>query len=140
MNRTVDSLTGQAAKTEEICFIFHKFIPATVAAWALAKPSQQLVLVDSLWGLPDGLQYLPHDTFEFDIRRDGISAEHIRYKPKFLQETDNGEWKLINVARNVARHRSLSSQTCERLLLRPTASQVVKTSRYRLCGFALFLS
>jgi len=108
MNTTLESLTGQGAKPEEICFIFHKFIPATVAAWALAKPSQQLVLVDSLWGLPDGLQYLPHDTFEFDVRRNGISAEHIRYKPKFLQETDNGEWKLINVARNVARHRSLS--------------------------------
>jgi predicted house-cleaning noncanonical NTP pyrophosphatase (MazG superfamily) len=108
MSTTFESLTGQGAKPEEICFIFHKFIPATVAAWALAKPSQQLVLVDSLWGLPDGLQYLPHDTFEFDIRRDDISAEHIRYKPKFLQETGNGEWKLLNVARSVARHRSLS--------------------------------
>jgi predicted house-cleaning noncanonical NTP pyrophosphatase (MazG superfamily) len=108
MNTSLESLTGQGAKPEEICFIFHKFIPATVAAWALAKPGQQLVLVDSLWGLPDGLQYLPHDTFEFDVRRDGISAEHIRYKPKFLQETDNGEWKLIKVARAVARHRSLS--------------------------------
>jgi len=52
---------------------------------------RQIVLVDSLWGLPDGLQYLPHDTFEFDIRRNEISAEHIRFKPKFLQETESGE-------------------------------------------------
>jgi predicted house-cleaning noncanonical NTP pyrophosphatase (MazG superfamily) len=109
MIKTLAALGSQGASPAEICFIFHQFIPASVAAWALARPNQQVVLVDCLWGLPDGLQYLPHDTFEYDIKRAGISAEHIRYKPKFLQETDAGEWRLINVARNVARHRSLPS-------------------------------
>lgn len=108
MQETLASLTKQGAKSDEVCFIFHKFIPATAAAWALAKPDRQLVLIDSLWGLPDGLQYLPHDTFEFDVRRRAISAERIRFKPKFLQETANGEWKLININRNIARHRSLT--------------------------------
>jgi predicted house-cleaning noncanonical NTP pyrophosphatase (MazG superfamily) len=108
MKATLKSLTLQGAKPQEICFIFHKFIPSKVAAWALAKPRQQVVLADSLWGLPDGLQYLPHDTFEFDVRRNAISAEHIRFKPKFLQETNNGEWKLVNVSRKIARHRSLT--------------------------------
>jgi predicted house-cleaning noncanonical NTP pyrophosphatase (MazG superfamily) len=107
MKSTLRALVSQGVNPDEVCFIFHKFIPATVAAWALAKPNQQLVLVDSLWGLPDGLQYLPHDTFEFDVRRCSISAETIRYKPRFLQEAESGEWKLINVARSVARHRSL---------------------------------
>ena len=109
MEGTLNRLTAQGAAPEETCFIFHKFIPAVVAAWALARPDRQIVLVDSLWGLPDGLQYLPHDTFEFDVRRNAISAEYIRFKPKFLQETPSGEWKLINVARNIARHRSLST-------------------------------
>jgi predicted house-cleaning noncanonical NTP pyrophosphatase (MazG superfamily) len=107
MIKTLATLGSQGANPAEVCFILHKFIPASVAAWALAKPNQQVVLADCLWGLPDGLQYLPHDTFEFDIKRAGISAEHVRYKPKFLQETDTGEWRLINVARKIARHRSL---------------------------------
>jgi predicted house-cleaning noncanonical NTP pyrophosphatase (MazG superfamily) len=108
MKGTLSGLAQQNARPEQVCFIFHRFIPATVAAWALAIPEQQIVLVDSLWGLPDGLQYLPHDTFEFDVKRNDISAEHIRYKPKLLQETDTGEWKLVDVSRTNARYRSLA--------------------------------
>lgn len=107
MTATLEDLVAKGANPGGICFIFHKFIPAKIAAWAFARPNQQLVLVDALWGLPDGLQYLSHDTFEFDIRRNAISAEQIRFKPKFLQEIDSGEWKLINVARKFARHRTL---------------------------------
>jgi hypothetical protein len=92
---------------DEVCFVVHKFLPATVAAWALSNPTKQVVLIDALWGLPDGLQYLSHDTFEFDVRRATLSSETLRYKPVILQESDTGEWKLAHVARKLARHRSL---------------------------------
>jgi hypothetical protein len=62
MRGALADLKGRGATPNEVCFIFHKFIPAIGAAWALAKPDQQVVRVDSLWGLPDGLQYLPHDS------------------------------------------------------------------------------
>jgi predicted house-cleaning noncanonical NTP pyrophosphatase (MazG superfamily) len=42
------------------------------------------------------------------VRRNKVSAEQIRFKPKFLQETHTGEWKLVNIARTNARHRSLA--------------------------------
>jgi predicted house-cleaning noncanonical NTP pyrophosphatase (MazG superfamily) len=108
MVETLDKLESSGAKPDQVCFILHKFIPAAVAAWALARPTQQVVFVDSVWGLPDGLQYLPHDTFEYDVRRSEISSERIRYKPLFLQEVKSGEWHLIRVARTLTRHRSLS--------------------------------
>lgn len=60
-------------------------------------------------GLPDGLQYLPHDTFEYDVKRNAISAERIRYKPAFLQEVADGTWHRIRVARAQTRHRSLGT-------------------------------
>ncbi|MEK9279820.1 nucleoside triphosphate pyrophosphohydrolase [Bradyrhizobium sp. ISRA442] len=44
-------LKTRGALESEICFILHKFIPARVAAWAVARPDQQIVLVDTLWGL-----------------------------------------------------------------------------------------
>lgn len=106
---TLDSLCDKGARAEEVCFILHKFIPARTAAWAMARPGTQVVLVDALWGLPDGLQYLPHDTFEFDVLRDAISAEHIRYKHRFLQELENGDWSLVDVSRGLTRSRSLGT-------------------------------
>jgi predicted house-cleaning noncanonical NTP pyrophosphatase (MazG superfamily) len=109
MSGTLDSLGLKGASPEEVCFILHKFIPATSAVWAVASPDNQIVRVDSLWGLPDGLQYLPHDTFEFDVKRQEISSERLRFKPKFLQETKDGSWKVINVARRYSRRRSLAS-------------------------------
>ena len=108
MSDTLTALGIKGARTDEVCFILHKFIPATAAAWAVAHPGKQIVRVDSLWGLPDGLQYLPHDTFEFDVVRNEISAERIRFKPKFLQETSDGSWRVIEVGRRFTRYRSLS--------------------------------
>ena len=109
MSETLDSLGLQGAAPSEVCFILHKFIPATSAAWAVAYPDKQIVRVDTLWGLPDGLQFLPHDTFEYDTKRQEISSERIRFKPKFLQETEDGSWRVIKVGRHFARRKSLSS-------------------------------
>ena len=107
ISRTLDEMRSRGAADSEICFIIHKFLPATVAAWARSGPQKQVVLVDALWGLPDGLQYLSHDTFEYDIRRCKLSSETLRYKPVILQEVETGEWKLTRVARNLARNRCL---------------------------------
>jgi predicted house-cleaning noncanonical NTP pyrophosphatase (MazG superfamily) len=92
---------------DEVYFVIHKFLPATVAAWALASPTKQVVLLDALWGLPDGFQYLSHDTFEYDVRRGALSSERLRYKPVIFQESETGEWKLTRVARKRARNRCL---------------------------------
>lgn len=52
MHETTDALKNKGALESEICFILHKFIPARVAAWAVARPDQQIVLVDTLWDCP----------------------------------------------------------------------------------------
>ncbi len=109
MSNTAAQLVGRGSKTSEICFILHRFIPAAAAAWALADPSSQIVRVDSLWGIPDGLQFLPHDTFEYDVRRAKVSSEIIRYKVSFIQEVENGSWREVRIARRFGRSRSLSA-------------------------------
>lgn len=97
------------APADDVCFLAHKFIPARAGAWARADPASPVVRVDSLWGVPDGLQYLPHDTFDCDVRREAISAERLRYKPRFIQECPDGTWRELRVRRPLARSRSLSS-------------------------------
>jgi predicted house-cleaning noncanonical NTP pyrophosphatase (MazG superfamily) len=109
MNDTATRLIARGAETAEICFILHRFIPAAAAAWALADPKAQIVRVDALWGIPDGLQFLPHDTFEYDVRREKTSSEVIRYKVSFIQEVADGSWKEVRIARRFGRSRSLSS-------------------------------
>ena len=87
----------------------HRFIPATASAWTLSDPKSQIVRVDSLWGIPDGLQFLPHDTFEYDVKRGEISSQTIRYKVSCIQETENGAWEEKKIARRYGRSMSLTS-------------------------------
>lgn len=107
MDETLTALAADGVQPTEVCFILHKFIPAIIAAWAVARPNDNVVRVDALWGLPDGLQYLPHDSFEYDIARSKQSTERIRYKSAFLQEAASGAWEVSRVSRKFARTRCL---------------------------------
>ncbi|PTS83276.1 hypothetical protein DBR17_08535 [Sphingomonas sp. HMWF008] len=104
---TIAEFSQSGVTADKLCFILHKFIPAATAAWAVARKDEHIVRVDSLWGLPDGLQFLPHDSFEYDVRRNQQSSERTRYKHAFLQETDTGKWEVVRVARKATRWRSL---------------------------------
>ncbi|NVK40705.1 MAG: nucleoside triphosphate pyrophosphohydrolase [Oceanospirillaceae bacterium] len=113
MVSTLTKLEGFGALPSEICFIVHRFIPATSAAWALASPLSQLVFIDALWGVPDGLQYLPHDSFQYDVKRKAISSDIPGYKPAFIQEKEDGSWEEIKVRRKLARHKCLTKASIE---------------------------
>ena len=108
MHETIKSLNAAGVDARQICFIIHQFIPSIASAWSAAAPENQLVLIDSIWGVPDGLQYLPHDSFEYDIKREKVSAERKRYKPVFVQETSDGRWQETRILNRLARYRSLS--------------------------------
>ncbi len=109
MQEYITQLHAKGVAQQDICFLLHKFIPAGAAAWAKADPSSQIVRVDGLWGVPDGLQYLPHDTFEYDVVNKSLTGERIRYKPRFVQEVETGEWKSLRVGRPYVRRRSLKT-------------------------------
>jgi predicted house-cleaning noncanonical NTP pyrophosphatase (MazG superfamily) len=99
----------KGVSSSDVCFVLHKFIPSVTAAWAVARPGGNVVRVDSLWGLPDGLQYLPHDIYEYDLASARQSTERLHYKHAFLQETEKGTWEVVRIARKSTRGRSLLS-------------------------------
>lgn len=125
MKSTLRDLIKRGAKPQEICFILHRFIPAQSAAWARADPASQLVHIDSLWGVPDGLQYLTHDSFEFDIKRNKSSSKRLRYKPTFIQEAKDGSWKTVKIERRKARHASLKESDLREIA---TATHAIASS------------
>ena len=55
-------------KNSSLCLIGHHFIPSLASAWARAELGNRLVRIEALWGLPDGLYWYSHDTYEVDTR------------------------------------------------------------------------
>jgi predicted house-cleaning noncanonical NTP pyrophosphatase (MazG superfamily) len=82
-----------------LCLIAHHFIPSVSAAWARAEPGKRMVRVESLWGLPEGLYWYSHDTFEVDTQQNVPTAttdlplrERLRYKGTFVAPDGEGKW------------------------------------------------
>lgn len=100
----VAAIRGAALGDVKLCLIAHHFIPSVAAAWARAEPKTRMVRIESLWGLPEGLYWFAHDTFEVDtgdaqmepdrakaIRRYGLD-ERLRFKGTFIAPDMNGKW------------------------------------------------
>ncbi len=88
----------------DLCLIAHHFIPSVASAWARAVPGERVVRIESLWGIPEGLYWHSHDTFEVDTLRIDLNAvrptaslnyKHRvrrRYKGTFIAPNEHGEW------------------------------------------------
>jgi predicted house-cleaning noncanonical NTP pyrophosphatase (MazG superfamily) len=90
--------------TERLVFIFHNFIPAVTSAFAYAAPGQRKVLIESLWGLPEGLYYNSHDKVTVDTIKPRVQDlekfdtqkfvldKSPRFKHFFVAPDESGKW------------------------------------------------
>ncbi|MBY0246553.1 MAG: nucleoside triphosphate pyrophosphohydrolase [Nitrospiraceae bacterium] len=88
----------------ELCLIGHHFIPSIASAWARAEPGGRIVRIESLWGIPEGLYWYSHDTFEVDTLAVELKPlqtfaelhfgvlDRLRYKRTFVTANANGKW------------------------------------------------
>ena len=95
--------------SHDLCLIAHHFIPSVASAWARAEPGNRSVRIESLWGIPEGLYWYSHDTFEVDTRevefrhsRDFtglpfVATERLRYKGTFVTASELGKWAPVSV-------------------------------------------
>jgi len=88
-------------RSAALCLIAHHFIPSVSSAWARAEPGKRMVRIESLWGLPEGLYWYSHDTFEVDTRHDVPYSsestdyqfqERLRYKGTLVAPDPTGRW------------------------------------------------
>jgi len=98
MRDTASHLANAGVAPKNICFIAHRFIPAHASAFSMATANGNRVTIDSLWGLPDGLEFCAHDSFDVNARNGAIIGKKIRYKPTFLAATPDGSWKAMPLA------------------------------------------
>ena len=111
IRETLKSIRRSRINDNDICFILHRYIQAVASAWALCEPGGNIVYIDSLWGLPDGLQFCAHDSFEVDLRVRKVPSKKIRFKPYFLREQRHGTWEYVRVNRKFGRYSSLSEKS-----------------------------
>ncbi|MES2353131.1 MAG: nucleoside triphosphate pyrophosphohydrolase [Pseudomonadota bacterium] len=94
--------------TDQLAFIFHNFIPAVASAFAYAAPGQRKVLIEALWGLPEGLYYNAHDKIEVDTQLASIenpnpdlsafiSTKKPHFKRYFVAPEMSGNWVTKNI-------------------------------------------
>jgi hypothetical protein len=115
------TMRRKGAADDEVAFILHRYIPARAAAWTFYAVGDDFVQIDALWGLPDGLQFLSHDTYQVDARTGAELAAQVRFKPDFLQEQDDGQWRYVQIARQFGRDRVLSREALRALALQTVA-------------------
>lgn len=77
--------------SSQFCFILHRFILARAGALALSSPDVPRVWIDGTWGLVDGLNYYPYDSFEIDLNS-GKLRQRIRSKTQYLDVNEEGNW------------------------------------------------
>ncbi len=93
---------------EKFIFLFHAFLPSKASAWAYARPDSPIVIVDALWGLPDGMQVLPVDTYEVNVTLPKVIDTKTTHKPQFLTQLEDGKWDYRSVKTRSARGQVLS--------------------------------
>jgi len=105
----------------ELCLMAHHFIPSVASAWARAEPGKRLVRVESLWGIPEGLYWHSHDTFEVDTQTADLTTgsitaplkyefrKRLRYKGTFFAPDEHGHWKRYQTADRYVWRSSITS-------------------------------
>lgn len=89
MKEARTTFTRQGLRDPNWALLAAPLVPARVSAMAYSQPGSRDVQVDALWGFPDGLMYLPHDTYVLKANEDVLSA--VRHKPACLLFSD-GNW------------------------------------------------
>lgn len=88
---------------KNVIFIMHNYIPAFSSAFAYASPGDQLVRIEALWGLPEGLYYYSHDKHLVDTKysdigkmvRDDFKVQSFKnFKKYFVFPMDDEKWEV----------------------------------------------
>ncbi len=92
MKETCQALAEQGVSPEGVCFLAHRFIPAKAGSYSVARPKVARVRVDATWGVPDGLLYLPHDSFEVDLADPAAMWMKKRCKSHYVDFESDGSF------------------------------------------------
>ena len=80
-------------KSQDFCFLIHRFIISDSCALAFSKPHLQKARIDSTWGIVEGLYFHPHDSFEVNLMNSPPQIKRlIRCKTEYIDVDKKGKW------------------------------------------------
>ena len=82
------AVTEGDVNPENVALLASPLVPAVASTLAMLDETEGCVEIDSLWGFPDGLLYLPHDSTT--VRGTQVEMQR-RHKPACLILSTNGE-------------------------------------------------
>lgn len=88
---------------DQLVFICHHFVPAVASAWSMAEPGKRVVRIEALWGIPEGMYWYGHDTYEVDTGEVDLARaianagkfrylRRERYKEWYVAPNTEGVW------------------------------------------------
>jgi hypothetical protein len=95
MKATAARFVASGLAGSDWAFLVAALVPCQASALVLAEPETNVARVDALWGYPDGLLHLPHDSWE--VGADNSLRCEIRHKPLYLLGDLDG-WSTHRVA------------------------------------------
>lgn len=107
----------QERDVSNFAFVAHRFMASGASAWVRAEPSNPMIEINSLWGLPDALQYCPYDIWEVHVPT-GVATDHRDYKSDMLISSHDGGWEYVRVKNELARGSSIGSVEAKDIALR----------------------
>lgn len=96
MRAQATAFAGNGLSDDDWAFLPAYLIPARASIMVHAKPGAQRIRVDALWGFPDGIGLLPHDTWFHDVVR-GRLIERQEYKGTCLTYEPATGWQFASV-------------------------------------------
>ncbi|MBY8823747.1 nucleoside triphosphate pyrophosphohydrolase [Sphingomonas colocasiae] len=107
----------RANPDKQFAFVAHRFVASRSSAWVRAEPQNPVVEINSLWGLPDALQYCPYDIWEVHVPT-GHATDYPEYKSDMLISQPDGGWQYVRVKNELARSNSIVSAEAKDVALR----------------------
>jgi hypothetical protein len=93
MHQVARQFSEHAISETDYVFLLAPLVPARASAMVRARPDSATVDIDALWGFPDGLLMLPHDSYV--VTHDEEKAT-VRQKPACLLWS-SGAWRITVV-------------------------------------------
>jgi predicted house-cleaning noncanonical NTP pyrophosphatase (MazG superfamily) len=95
MDRVAAAFAAKSIRNDQWAFLLAHLVPARASAMIHAHPKAERVRIDALWGYPDGLLHLPHDSW-FYYPQANRTVRRLRYKGVCLLPTPQG-WQESQV-------------------------------------------
>ncbi len=93
MQEEAEDFSNRGLSLSDVAFLPALLVPARASVMVQARPGGQLVRLDALWGFPDGVGCLPHDSYFHHLASSRVETRRV-YKGTCLLWSESPGWNF----------------------------------------------